>query len=90
MSTIATELSSEDITKTVKKIAIEALYSKGNIEDIDESASLTSLGLDSLNVVDIFIGLEREFGIELDEADLDMSIVSSVNSLVNYVRSILC
>ena len=83
------DLSSEEITKKVKKIVIDALYSKGSILDIDEATPLISLGLDSLSVVDIFLGLEREFDIELDEADIDMSIVESVQSIVNYVKSIL-
>lgn len=89
MNTKTAELPSEEITKKVKEIVIAALYAKGNIKDIDEAVPLTSLGLDSLNVVDIFIGLEREFDIELDEADLDMSVVESVNSLVDYVKSLL-
>lgn len=83
------DLSSEEITKKVKKIVIDALYSKGDISDISETAPLTSFGLDSLSVVDIFLGLESEFDIELDEADLDMSIVESVQSIANYVKSIL-
>jgi acyl carrier protein len=88
MNTKTADLSPEEITRKVKKIVIAALYAKGNIKDIDEAVPLTSLGLDSLNVVDIFIGLEREFGIELDEADLDMSVVESVKSLVAYVTSL--
>ena len=88
MNTKTADLSPEEITRKVKEIVIAALYAKGNIKDIDEAVPLTSLGLDSLNVVDIFMGLEREFGIELDEADLDMSVVESVKSLVAYVRSL--
>ena len=89
MNTQTADLSSEELTKKVKKIVIAALYAKGKINDIDELAPLTSLGLDSLNVVDIFLSLEREFGIEVDEAELDMSIVESVKSLVDYVNSMV-
>ncbi len=89
MTTKTAGLSSREITQKVKNIVITALYSKGNITDVDENAPLTSLGLDSLSVVDIFMGLEREFDLELDESELDMSVVESVKTLVNYVKTIL-
>ncbi|MBL1422311.1 MAG: acyl carrier protein [Alphaproteobacteria bacterium] len=81
-------LTDEEITNKVKKIVISALYAKKNIEDIDVNVPLTSLGMDSLNVVDIFIGLEHDFDIELDESELDMSIIESISSLVKYVKSL--
>ena len=87
MTTNTVDLTIEEITKKVKEIVVSALYAKKNIDDIDDDALLTSLGLDSLNVVDIFIGLERDFEIELDESELDMSIVESISSLVKYVQS---
>ncbi|GAX74254.1 hypothetical protein CEUSTIGMA_g1703.t1 [Chlamydomonas eustigma] len=43
------------------------------------------LGLDSLDVVELVMALEEEFGVEIPDAEADK--ISSINEAVNYVIS---
>ena len=43
------------------------------------------LGLDSLDVVELVMALEEEFGVEIPDAEADK--ISSVSEAVNYVIS---
>ncbi len=43
------------------------------------------LGLDSLDVVELVMALEEEFGVEIPDAEADK--ISSVSDAVNYIIS---
>jgi NADH dehydrogenase (ubiquinone) 1 alpha/beta subcomplex 1 len=52
------------------------------------SASATfdkDLGLDSLDVVELVMALEEEFGVEIPDAEADK--ISSIQDAVNYLMS---
>lgn len=75
----------DDVVQQVKKIVIEALHAQKMANDIGEGTYLENLGLDSLNIVDVFIGLERDFGIELDDEEIDLSVLENIGTLVDFV-----
>ena len=50
-----------------------------------DAAFEKDLGLDSLDVVELVMALEEEFGIEIPDAEADK--ISSVSDAVNYVIS---
>lgn len=54
-------------------------------ENITNSAKLMDdLGLDSLDVVEVFMGLEDEFGIEIPDDDMDAC--TTVQGVVAYIN----
>ena len=57
-----------------------------NVNDpasVAPAASFESLGLNALDMVEIFIGCEREFDLEISEEDCEA--MSSVNDLVEFI-----
>ena len=75
----------EAIALRIKKLLVDALHLKKTPAEIDSALRLDTLGLDSLNIVDILLGLESAFDLTEDEAELDFSMLESVESLTNFV-----
>ena len=49
---------------------------------------VNEVGLDSLQMIDFLLGLEDEFGIEVDFDSLDMQHLTSVEALCRYVGNL--
>jgi acyl carrier protein len=76
----------------IKEIIIDAIVSTKpgmlNIEDVNESDYLKdSLGLDSLDTVELIMHLEKEFNIGITEEDFEG--VETVGQLIELVENIL-
>jgi acyl carrier protein len=78
-----------DIEAKVRGIVIDALRLGARNEALGPDTPLESLGLDSLNIMDILTGMERTFGLTFDDSDLDFSMLDTVASLTDYVQSTL-
>lgn len=75
---------SEDILNRVKKVTVEELAVKE--EEVVESASFTDdLGADSLDVVELVMAFEDEFGIEIP--DDDVASIKTVGAAVDYISA---
>ncbi|ARU44120.1 MAG: acyl carrier protein [Armatimonadota bacterium] len=74
---------SDNILDRVKKVVKEEL----NVQDeVSESASFTDdLGADSLDVVELVMAIEEEFGI--DVPDEDTQGLKTVQDVVDYIKS---
>lgn len=75
--------------KEVLKIVKEDLISRLNLpyepEDLHEDVSLlgAGLGLDSLDALEVILGIEHAFQIKVEEGNV--SILRSINSIADYV-----
>jgi acyl carrier protein len=78
-------LSRDAVILTIKGIVRDALHLQSDPAQLADDTRLDTLGLDSLNIVDILLGLERAFDVVFDEADLDFSILDSVSTLADFV-----
>jgi len=79
-----TESTIQDKIKNM--ISNEVLVGVG-VDDIGDDASLISdLNLDSIQMLALITGLESEFDIMLDDEDLDLENLSSVNRLAEFVQ----
>jgi acyl carrier protein len=68
----------------VKKVVVDRL--KVSDDEVTESASFVDdLGADSLDVVDLVMGLEEEFDIEIPDEDAEK--IQTVEQAVNYIES---
>lgn len=73
---------SQDILNRVKKVTVEELGVKE--EEVTESASFQEdLGADSLDVVELVMALEDEFGIDIP--DEEVGEIKTVGDAVNYI-----
>ena len=60
-------------------------YDKCDIKE--EKVFTTDLGLDSLDMVEIIMGIEHEFGLKIDDADIeDVRTVGDLIKRVNNLR----
>ena len=76
-------MSSEEIFEKVKAIIVEQL--QVSEETVTEDASfIDDLGADSLDLVELIMALEEEFGIEIPDADAEK--VVTVSDVVNYIK----
>lgn len=75
---------SQDILTRVKKVTVEELAVKE--EEVVEAASFTEdLGADSLDVVELVMALEDEFGIDIP--DEEVGNIKTVGDAVTYISS---
>jgi acyl carrier protein len=66
----------------VKKVVVEQL--DVNEDEVTPSASFVDdLGADSLDVVELVMGLEEEFDVEIPDEDAEK--IATVSDAVNYV-----
>ncbi len=73
---------SQDILNRVKKVTVEELGVKE--EEVVESASFQEdLGADSLDVVELVMALEDEFGIDIP--DEEVGEIKTVGNAVDYI-----
>jgi acyl carrier protein len=74
---------SEDILARVVKVTCSQL-NKPEGEIKAESSFMEDLGADSLDVVELVMAFEDEFGIEIP--DTDVTELKTVNDAVEYIR----
>lgn len=71
-----------DIFRNVEQVISETV---GGDSITAELELKTDIGLDSLSLVTVIVGLEEKFGIEFNESDLDPSKIIRVQDLVELV-----
>ena len=81
----------EQLIKDLKVQIKEALHLEElSIEDFDENAPLfgeDGIGLDSLDILEIIVLLEKEYGIRLSNPKEGKAIFQSVKTIAEYVQA---
>ncbi len=81
---MVSSMTEQEIFDKVKKVTVEELGVKE--EEVTSSASFQEdLGADSLDVVELVMALEEEFGIDIP--DDDVNNLKTVQSAVDYIKS---
>lgn len=76
-------MTTENIANSVKELIREQLDVSGELSD---SASFTEdLGADSLDIVELVMGLEEKFGLEISDADAEK--ISTVGDAIKYIEA---
>ena len=79
----------EDLKTTLKLQIIDSLNLQGmKPEDIDDNAPLfgEGLGLDSIDSLELMVLLERNYGIKIEDAREGRKVLSSVQSMADYIQ----
>ena len=76
-------MSSEEIFEKIKNIIIEQLQ-VSDTAITEDSSFIDDLGADSLDLVELIMALEEEFGLEIPDADAEK--VVTVGDVVNYIK----
>ena len=73
-----------DVIERVKKIVVERL--EVDADKVNEKASfIDDLGADSLDLVELVMAFEEEFGIEIPDEDAEK--ITRVKEAVEYIES---
>lgn len=68
----------------VKKVVSEILAKRVDISNLKEEDSLTDIGLDSLDLVEVMLEIEDALGVEFDSEEIaELSTLQSVLDLIN-------
>ena len=77
--------SRKNIIKRVKADLIQRLSLPYTPEDLHEDVSLigSGLGLDSLDALEVILGMEQEFDVKVEEGNI--AVLRSINTMVDYI-----
>jgi acyl carrier protein len=78
----------QELIMDVKRLIIERLkLEEITIEDIDTDDSLfgEGLGLDSIDALELVIGLEKEYGVSIPDAEVGKRVFQSVRTIAQYI-----
>jgi acyl carrier protein len=78
---------STQLTDRVRRLIVERLKLQVDPYSIDPSAPLfgEGLGLDSIDALELVLGVEQEFGVKIEDQEVGSQALASVESLVAFV-----
>jgi len=77
----------QEMKLRIKRVVVKEALSTLRPEDVADDASLIDeLMLDSIQVLELIVGLENEFDITLADEDLSLALFESVNTIAAYIR----
>jgi acyl carrier protein len=80
----------QEIVQKLKEMLISRLKLKVTPEQITEETQLfgpDGLGLDSIDVLELVIGIRKEFGVEIADRQTAEKVFISVGSVAKYIEA---
>lgn len=75
------------VEAAIKQMIVERLFLKIKPSDIpDEEPLMEALEIDSVQVLEIVVGLEEIYGISFEDEEFDIEIFKTVKSIADFVR----
>jgi acyl carrier protein len=83
---------STDLKPRVKQLIVRQLKLEMEPAAIDDDAPLfgeagSGLGLDSIDALELVLGVEKEFGIKIQDEEVGVTAFASVNALCDFIRA---
>jgi len=79
---------SDDVETQIKEMIVERCFLSIEPAAIgDEDDLMESVGLDSVQILEVVVGLEEVFGITFEDSDFDLENFRNLASIAAYVRS---
>jgi acyl carrier protein len=75
-----------DIKTQLRAIIVQAFHLTRDPASIPDSNLTTALGLDSINSLELLIWVENHFKISIDDEDLSIALIDSLDVLASYVQ----
>jgi acyl carrier protein len=84
-------MSAQELRLQIKKMIIETLKIAGvqpeQIDDNDMIFESKLLNLDSLDGLELVIGIQKEFGVTISDQNHALTILQTVNSIAEFIES---
>jgi acyl carrier protein len=78
----------DNTERQIKEMIVERCFLDIAPEDIaDEEDLMESVGLDSVQILEVVVGLEDVFGVTFEDADFDLDNFRTVEAISDYVRT---
>ena len=80
--------SREELAAKLKRLIVDALMLKRTPESIPSEGPLfgpDSLGLDSIDALQLVVILEKEFGVPIRDAALAQKVFQNVDTIIDYI-----
>ncbi|HEV7522471.1 MAG TPA: acyl carrier protein [Candidatus Angelobacter sp.] len=75
-----------DIKNQLRSIIVQALHLNQSPETIPETNLTSALGFDSINSLELLIWVENHFKISINDEDLSVALIDSLDVLAAYVE----
>jgi acyl carrier protein len=81
--------SSAALKEEIKRAIVRSLRLPMAPEDIEDGVSLfgEGLGLDSIDVLELVLEIERTFGVSIADEQTGAKVLRSVNSIADYITA---
>jgi acyl carrier protein len=81
------EVAKAEVKDRLKKLIVERLKLQVDQDSIDDDAALfgEGLGLDSIDALELVVGLEQEFGVQVPDEAVGREAFASINALADFV-----
>ena len=81
------ESGTEEVKARLKAMIVERLKLQLKVDEIDDNAPLfgEGLGLDSIDALELVVGLEQEFGVQVPDEAVGREAFGSINTLTDFV-----
>jgi acyl carrier protein len=81
-------MTTDNLAPRVKELIVRRLKLEIDPASIQDDAPLfgEGLGLDSIDALELVLGLEQEFGIKVEDEEVGVKAFSSVNALVDFIE----
>lgn len=71
----------------LKEMMVERLFMRVSPAEIEEDKSLIDqYGVDSVSLLELVVGIEEEFGVEVDDDEFSVTNFETVANLAAFVR----
>jgi acyl carrier protein len=73
----------------IKRAIVESLRLPISVNDIGDSTSLfgEGLGLDSIDVLELVLEMERRFGVSITEEETGQRVLRSVDTIADFIMA---
>ncbi|HEX9689735.1 MAG TPA: phosphopantetheine-binding protein [Thermoanaerobaculia bacterium] len=81
-------MGNQNLAPRVKELIVRRLKLDIDPVSIQDDAPLfgEGLGLDSIDALELVLGLEQEFGIKVEDEEVGVKAFASVNALVDFIE----
>jgi acyl carrier protein len=78
----------ENLARRVKELIVRRLKLDIDPAKIEDNAPLfgEGLGLDSIDALELVLGIEQEFGIKVEDEEVGVKAFASVNALCDFIE----
>ena len=82
-------MSRQELSPQVKELIVRRLKLDIDPKTIDDAAPLfgEGLGLDSIDALELVLGVEKEFGIKVQDEEVGVKAFASVDALCDFIRA---